>query len=163
VPPNFCTTRAKGACAVAPRDERVNSLARGGILSPFVADGCISRSAVAPLATYTLTSLALLVFLALAGVVVVALARRAGVGKAQGSLALVDRLRIDAKVTVYVVRAGNRAHVFCSSGGSLLKLDEGDPSHFPAPPPLGSPGVERVLERLAPRRWQPPRADGGES
>jgi flagellar biogenesis protein FliO len=71
----------------------------------------------------------------LAGVVALAVllvygARRAGVGRATGPLAVVGRLPLDARRAVYLVRVGRAIYVIGASDGGLVKLGEMPETEF---------------------------------
>lgn len=77
-----------------------------------------------PLTHYVIETLVTLLGIVALAVLVLVGARRAGVGRAAGPLALVGRLPLDARRAVYLVRVGNQLYVLGASEAGLHKLGE---------------------------------------
>ncbi len=79
---------------------------------------------MSPLTTYVLETLVTLLGVCALAVVVLAGARRLGVGRPAGPVSLVGRLGLDGRRAVYLVRAGNRIFVVGASEAGLASLGE---------------------------------------
>ncbi|HEY4157977.1 MAG TPA: flagellar biosynthetic protein FliO [Polyangiaceae bacterium] len=79
---------------------------------------------MAPLTHYVIETLVTLLGIVALAVLVLVGARRAGIGRAAGPLALVGRLPLDARRAVYLVRVGSQVYVLGASEAGLHKLGE---------------------------------------
>ena len=77
-----------------------------------------------PVVSYVVQSLITVVAISVLAVLVLYSARRIGVGRPSGPLALVGRLPLDGRRTVYLVRVGETVYVLGSSEAGLAKLGE---------------------------------------
>ncbi|HEX4341448.1 MAG TPA: flagellar biosynthetic protein FliO [Polyangiaceae bacterium] len=68
------------------------------------------------------------------GILLVYGARRAGVGRASGPMAVVGRLPLDARRAVYLVRVGRAIYVIGASEVGLVKLGEMPEGELVTPP-----------------------------
>lgn len=113
---------------------------------------------MSPLTKYVIeTVVTLLAVIALA-VLVLYGARRLGVGKPAGPVALVGRLPLEGRRVIYLVRVADKVLVIGGSEAGLVKLGEiADPEHaFEA----DSQSFKDVLSRVVQR---PAKADDGEA
>jgi flagellar biogenesis protein FliO len=85
----------------------------------------------AALESYVTESIALLFVIAALAVIVLLLARRAGLGRASGPVELLARLPLEARRSVYVVRVIDRVFVLGASEAGLVKLGELDNDAIP--------------------------------
>ncbi len=76
------------------------------------------------MAAYVLQTVVTLVGVGALGILLVYGARRAGVGRASGPLAVIGRLPLDARRAVYLVRVGRAIYVIGASEVGLVKLGE---------------------------------------
>lgn len=79
---------------------------------------------MSPLAHYVVETLVTLLAIVALSVLVLAFARRAGVGRSAGPLELVGRLPLDARRAVYLVRVGSVVYVVGASEAGIAKLGE---------------------------------------
>jgi flagellar biogenesis protein FliO len=79
---------------------------------------------VTPVVSYVVQSLITVAAISALAVFVLYGARRIGVGRPSGPLALVGRLPLDGRRTVYLVRVGETVYVLGSSEAGLVKLGE---------------------------------------
>ena len=79
---------------------------------------------MSPLARYVVETVVTLLAVAALAVLVLYLARRAGVGSPSGPLQLVGRLPLDPRKAVYLVRVVDQVYVIGSSEAGLSKLGE---------------------------------------
>lgn len=86
---------------------------------------------MSPLATYVVETLVTLLAIVLLAWLVLALARRGGMGRAAGPLELVGRLPLDARRAVYLVRVNEKIFVLGASEAGLSKLGELDREALP--------------------------------
>ncbi len=91
-------------------------------------------------------------------------ARRMGIGRPSGPLALCGHLPLDARRAIYLVKVGDRAFVVGVAEGGFTKLGEMPASELP-PLPSGPSEPRRfaeILARVLPRaqRSEPPAKDG---
>ncbi|MFO7181322.1 MAG: flagellar biosynthetic protein FliO [Pseudomonadota bacterium] len=106
-----------------------------------------------PLGRYVVDTLVTLLAVAALAVVVLYFARRAGVGRPSGPLALAGRLPLDARRAIYLVRVADVIYVVGASEAGLSKLgelprgalDSLGPDALEKEP---SPGFREILERL---------------
>jgi len=82
------------------------------------------RRGMSPLAHYVVETLVTLAAIVALSVLVLAGARRAGMGKSGGPLELVGRLPLDARRAVYLVRVGPTVYVVGASEAGIAKLGE---------------------------------------
>lgn len=101
--------------------------------------------------TYLLETLLSLGLVSLVAVAVLVGARRLGLGKPRGPVALVGQLALDARRAVYLVKAGPRVLVVGVSEGGMTKLAELDADAMlmdgPPPPPEGSSFRDLLLRK----------------
>lgn len=120
---------------------------------------------MSPLGRYVLQTVLTLAAVAGLAVLILYAARRAGVGRASGPLAIVGRLSLDARRAIYLVRVGGSIYVIGASEAGLSKLGELASGELGPeslePDHLGGPGAtlgfRDVLAGLRGRR--PPRDD----
>lgn len=87
-----------------------------------------------PLTSYLVeTVLTLLAVVALA-VLVLAAARRVGVGRPSGPMELIGRLPLDGRRTLFLVRIADVVYVIASSEAGLAKLGQLKRADFPPSP-----------------------------
>ena len=91
-----------------------------------------------PLGRYIVQTLVTLAGVVALAVLVLYAARRLGVGRAGGPLALLGRLPLDGRRAVYLVKVGKKVFVLGASEQALSKLGEFDEGEIDvaAPPPL---------------------------
>jgi flagellar biogenesis protein FliO len=80
--------------------------------------------AVPPVVSYVVQTLVMVVAICALAVLVLYGARRIGVGRPSGPLALVGRLPLDGRRAVYLVRVGEMVYVVGASEAGLEKLGE---------------------------------------
>lgn len=81
-------------------------------------------AAVTPLGRYVLETIVTLLLVTALAVFVLVVARRSGMGRAQGPLSLAGRLVLDARRAIYLVRVGDVLYVVGASEAGLSKLGE---------------------------------------
>jgi len=79
---------------------------------------------MSPLTSYVVETLVTLLAVIALAVLVLYVARRAGVGRPGGPLELVGRLPLDGRRAVYLVRVGKTVYVVGASEAGLAKLGE---------------------------------------
>ncbi len=79
---------------------------------------------MSPLSTYVLETLVTLLGVCALAVVVLAGARRLGVGRPSGPVSLSGRLGLDGRRAIYLVRVGSRIYVVGASEAGLANLGE---------------------------------------
>jgi flagellar biogenesis protein FliO len=79
---------------------------------------------VSPVVSYVIQSLITVAAISALAVLVLYGARRMGVGRPSGPLALIGRLPLDGRRAVYLVRVGETVYVVGSSEAGLVKLGE---------------------------------------
>ncbi len=89
-----------------------------------VASGFRQVSPLSPILSYVLQTVVTLAGVGALAVLLVYGARRAGLGRASGPLAVVGRLPLDARRAVYLVRVGKAVYVIGASEAGLVKLGE---------------------------------------
>jgi flagellar biogenesis protein FliO len=112
---------------------------------------------LSPTASYLVeTFVTLLVVCALAFVVLYG-ARRLGIGRARGPIALVGQLPLDARRAIYLVRVGSQVIVVGVGEGGFTKLGEIPAAELPAGSDLreGAPFAD-VLARVLRRKDDAP-------
>jgi flagellar biogenesis protein FliO len=118
---------------------------------------------MSPLASYLVETLVTLVVVIALAILVLYVARRAGVGRPTGPLRLVGRLPLEARRAVYLVRVGRTVYVLGSSEAGLKKLGEVPAEELDgseeAPAPTFSDVLARVLKK-SPARQEQDDADG---
>jgi flagellar protein FliO/FliZ len=110
---------------------------------------------VTPLGHYLLQTIITLAGVVALAVLVLYAARRIGVGRAGGPLALLGRMPLDGRRAVYLVKVGKKVLILGASEQSLTKLgelDEGEIDLGAASPPAT---FREVFARL--RAKEPPR------
>lgn len=108
---------------------------------------------MSPLATYVVETLITLFVIVGLAVVVLYVARRAGVGRPTGPLELVGRLPLDGRRAIYLVRVEATIYVLAASEAGLVKLGQfareaaglDESALAGAPPSKFSDVLERVL------------------
>jgi flagellar biogenesis protein FliO len=110
--------------------------------------------------TYALETVIGLAVLVALGIAIVFAARRGGIGRRTGQLALVGRLSLDARRAVYLVRVGKSVYVIGASEGGLTKLGELDAASLPEASSMAEstamwPVLERALKNVAKRKVAP--------
>jgi flagellar biogenesis protein FliO len=102
-----------------------------------------------PLTHYVVETLVTLLGIVALAVLVLVGARRAGIGRAAGPLALVGRLPLDARRAVYLVRVGSQLYVLGASEAGLHKLGElAEGSIDLSEAAGGEPSFREVLNRV---------------
>ncbi len=118
---------------------------------------------MSPLASYLVETLVTLVVVIALAILVLYVARRAGVGRPSGPLRLVGRLPLEARRAVYLVRVGRTIYVLGSSEAGLKKLGELPEQELDwseeAPAPAFSEVLARVLKK-SPAGQEQDDADG---
>ncbi len=111
---------------------------------------------MSPLTAYVVeTVVSLLAILALA-VLVLFGARRLGIGRPSGPLALVGRLPLDGRRAVYLVRVGTRVYVLGASEAGLAKIGETSEDALGAVEATATtPTFARALERAIGKAERP--------
>ena len=92
---------------------------------------------MSPVASYVIQTVVTLVGVVALAFVLLYGARRAGLGRPSGPLAVLGRLPLDARRAVYLVRVGRAIYVLGASEGGLVKLGElaeGDLAPVPTEP-----------------------------
>ncbi len=102
---------------------------------------------MAPLTSYLLETLLTLLGVVALAVLVLAAARRVGVGRPSGPMELLGRLPLDGRRTVFLVRVADAVYVIGSSEAGLSKLGELSGAEFP--PSLDSTSTKPLTELLA--------------
>lgn len=113
---------------------------------------------MSPTASYLVETLVTLVAVLAVAVLVLAGARRLGVGAPQGPLELVGRLPLDARRVIYLVKVGPQVLVVGASEAGLVKLSE--VSGLELPPPRPPPSFADLLAR---KRGAEAPAEGGQA
>jgi flagellar biogenesis protein FliO len=98
-------------------------------------------------------------------ILVLLVARRSGLGRVSGPLALAGRLVLDARRAVYLVRVGETYYVVGASEAGLTKLGELTREALGEQPlgvesALAPRAFKEFLERLGPRRPPDPPVSG---
>jgi flagellar protein FliO/FliZ len=75
-------------------------------------------------------------------------ARRLGLGRATGPIALVGQLPLDARRSVYLVKIGEKVLVVGTAEGGMVKLGEIDAKDVPAPEAAPTRSFAEVLAGL---------------
>ena len=103
---------------------------------------------MSPLASYLIETLVTLVVVIALAIVVLYVARRAGVGRPSGPLRLVGRLPLEARRAVYLVRVGRTIYVLGSSEAGLKKLGEVPEAELDGSDQAPAPAFSDVLARV---------------
>lgn len=117
-----------------------------------------------PLATYIVETLVTLVAVVALAILVLAGARRFGLGRPLGPLELVGRLPLEARRAIYLVRVAERVLILAVSEAGIDKLGELDPSSLQ--PSLEHKGgfrdvLAKILSGRQPSDASPPLTEGG--
>ena len=109
--------------------------------------------AVTPVVSYVVQSLITVAAISALAVLVLYGARRIGVGRPSGPLALVGRLPLEGRRAVYLVRVGETVYVVGSSEAGLVKLGEFGRQELGVADEAPAATFSRVLSRVrgAPR------------
>lgn len=83
---------------------------------------------MSPVASYLVQTVVTLAGVSALAVILIYGARRVGISRASGPLEILGRLPLDARRTVYLVRAGTKTYVIAASEAGLVKLGELDGS-----------------------------------
>ncbi len=97
--------------------------------------------------SYVIETLVTLLAVVALALLVLAAARRLGIGRPAGPIELVGRLPLDGRRAVYLVRVGKRVFVLACSEAGLASLGEVDASIIPEPSNRGPSGFSEVLAR----------------
>lgn len=113
-----------------------------------------------PLGRYVLETVVTLLVVSVLALLILFVARRAGLGRPLGPLALSGRLVLDARRAIYLVRVGQKTYyVVGASEGGLTKLGELSAEALPG---LDEPGdapphaFKELLDRLRSDRGSAP-------
>ena len=79
-------------------------------------------------------------------------ARRLGIGRASGPIALLGHLPLDGRRAVYLVKVGSRVFIVGVGEGGFARLGEVPADELPAVEPLGGPSFASVLARTLAKR-----------
>src|SRR5438093_13707437 len=108
------------------------------------------RALMSPTASYLVETFVTLVVVCLLAFVVLYGARRLGIGRPRGPIALVGQLPLDARRAIYLVKVGANVIVVGASEGGFTKLAEMAASDLPESEPTPAPFADvlaRVLRR----------------
>ena len=105
---------------------------------------------------YFLETLALLLALTVMAVVVVVVARKAGLGRSRGPIALAGHLPLDARRAIYLVEVGNQVLVVGAAEAGLTKLGEVEKSTLAFTPSEEPVRFRDVFRRLRGNRTDEP-------
>lgn len=97
---------------------------------------------------YLLETTLLLVVMCALAVIVLWIARRAGVGSARGPIQLVGQLPLEARRSVYLIRIAGKVLVIGVAEGGMVKLGELSDAELPAQTPPSPPRFAEVLARV---------------
>jgi flagellar biogenesis protein FliO len=117
-----------------------------------------------PLGRYVVETVITLSAVAALAVLLLYVARRAGVGRPSGPLSIAGRLVLDARRAIYLVRIGEVVYVVGASEAGLAKLGEIPANSLGALPELGgalAPGFRQILEQI--KKPAPGSVDSGGS
>ena len=103
---------------------------------------------VTPVVSYVVQSLITVAAISALAVLVLYGARRIGVGRPSGPLALVGRLPLDGRRAVYLVRVGETVYVVGSSEAGLVKLGEFARAELGAAEEAPATTFSQVLSRV---------------
>ena len=104
---------------------------------------------------YLVETIVLLVVMCALAIVVLFVARRAGLGAARGPIRLVGQLPLDPRRSVYLVQVASKVLVVGVAEGGMTKLGELDDSELPAAPLPSSHSFRDVLARVVGRQKVP--------
>lgn len=79
---------------------------------------------MSPVASYLVQTVVTLAGVSALAVILLYGARRVGISRASGPLEILGRLPLDARRTIYLVRAGTKTYVIAASEAGLVKLGE---------------------------------------
>ena len=97
---------------------------------------------------YLVETIILLVVMCALAIVVLFIARRAGLGAARGPIRLVGQLPLDPRRSVYLVQVASKVMVVGVAEGGMTKLGELDDSDLPPLPPARVASFRDVLARV---------------
>jgi flagellar biogenesis protein FliO len=103
---------------------------------------------VTPVVSYVVQSLITVAAISALAVLVLYAARRIGVGRPSGPLALVGRLPLEGRRAVYLVRVGETVYVVGSSEAGLVKLGEFARQELGAADDAPATTFSQVLSRI---------------
>lgn len=115
-----------------------------------------------PLSRYVVETLVTLAGVVVLSVLVLSAVKRVGLGKASGPLALLQRLPLEGRRAVYLVRAGETVYVLAASENALAKLGEMPSTHLSEQSPEELRSFKDVLKRavgVTSEATKPHRAD----
>lgn len=123
---------------------------------------------MSPLTRYVLQTVLTLAAVAGLAVLILYVARRAGVGRPSGPLSIVGRLVLDSRRAIYLVRVGEQVYVIGASEAGLAKLGEIAPQSLgnslePGADAAPVLGFRQVLERLEAVKRAPKPKDSDEN
>ncbi len=121
----------------------------------------VPSRAVSPLTAYVVETLVTLLGVVALAVLVLYAARRFGVGRPGGPIALVGRLPLDGRRAVYLVRVGRTVYVLGASEAGIAKLGEHPEDSLALDAETSLPPFSEVLQRAL-GRPRPPRGAAGE-
>jgi flagellar biogenesis protein FliO len=103
---------------------------------------------MSPTASYLVETFVTLVVVCLLAFVVLYGARRLGIGRPRGPIALVGQLPLDARRAIYLVRVGANVIVVGVGEGGFTKLGEIAAADLPAEDPATQAPFADVLARV---------------
>lgn len=105
-----------------------------------------------PMGRYLVETIVLLVVMCALAIVVLFVARRAGLGAARGPIQLIGQLPLDPRRSVYLVQIASKVLVVGVAEGGMTKLGELDESDLPPTPPAPSKSFRDVFARVMGRQ-----------
>ncbi len=101
---------------------------------------------------YVLETILLLVVMSALAIVVLFVARRAGIGAARGPIRLVGQLPLDPRRSVVLVQVASKVLVVGVTEGGMTKLGELEDTDLPQTTAPPSPAFRDVLARVLGKR-----------
>lgn len=101
---------------------------------------------------YLVETIVLLVVMSALAIVVLFVARRAGLGAARGPIRLVGQLPLDPRRSVYLVQVASKILVVGVAEGGMTKLGELDDGDLPPAPEAPSNTFRDVFARVLGKR-----------
>lgn len=108
-----------------------------------------------PMGRYLVETIVLLVVMCALAIVVLFVARRAGLGAARGPIRLVGQLPLDPRRSVYLVQVASKVMVVGVAEGGMTKLGELDDGDLPPTLPPPSSSFRDVFARVMGRQKGP--------